>query len=504
MSILTPLKKLFSKAESGFRLNPIEMDLFNNIFSRGSHYDAGKRGRLQDDWSTQYNTPSQNFKQDWRGIIARSISSADNNPHTQAIFNALSNNIIGTGLRPIARVKTKDGKAIEGINKILNNGWARYNDQWDATRKNTHMELQRVRFFEIFRTGSTITNLLASRKGNYLSISNQILNVLRLDDSKDLLSDNFSLPDISQTQFGINLDASGAAVSYWIQGIKNPVSSDSMRINFRQILAEQYIGMPWLMAALKYLWANENLIKDKLVASRLQAMISMFVPNSVMAGMLGKQKNAENQIEMNAGRIMYGNKGEEPKILQADDSVKDVLDPLQRLLLHGIGMTQGLSYQTFTRDLVKTNMASGRINVNEDRKMFRNIQMLFAKDTLQPDWNIYVKYMFLEGNIPGMSILDYNKDRWKYNQAQWIPNGFNMIDPAKESAAAIDLYQNDMLTLEKWYGDQGVEWKDALNQIAEEKKYMKKIGLGSPGLTVPSTNKRADIINAPDKGVGDD
>jgi len=269
-----------------------------------------------------------------------------------------------------------------------------------------------------------------------------------------------------------------APISYWIKGFDKPLDSDNIWHSYKQVQAEQYIGVPWIITALKYLWANEQLISDKLVASRIQAMVSLFVPNSLMNRMISKDKNADNQLEWKPGKVHYGEKGEEPTVIQADDSIKEVLEPLQRLLLHAIAMTLGISYQTVTRDLVKTNMASGRINTNEDRKTYKRIQRWFAKAVCQPDWENYVKLMFAEGKIPGKNLSDYLRDPWKFNQVQWQGPGFEFIDPAKEATAAIDLVNANMETLQRWYAERyGTDWVDELNQISLEKKTMKELGI---------------------------
>ena len=475
----------FKAIRSGLPANQYELGRFTKLFGHisgykkmfGSHYDAGNTGRLQDDWPATSNTPTANLSGTWKTIIARAIKSAENNPHTVAILNTLISNIIGTGLRPQPRVKKEDGTPVEGVNKILQAGWERYNDQWDATIRNTHLEAQKIRLGEIFRTGSTITNKVKAPKENYLSVQNQIVNVLRLDDSRDWQTPTFGNPDIKNTVFGINLNEYGRAVSYCMQGVKTPIPAKNMNLSFRQTLAEQYIGIPWLTAALKYLWANENLIKDKLIASRIQAMVGLFVPDAMFNQLLKTDKNSDDQIEMQAGKIWHGQSGQEPKVIQADDSIKDVLEPLQRLLLHAIAMTFGISYQSITRDLVKTNMASGRINTNEDRKTYKHIQKWFAKSVCQPDWEEYVFRMFLEGKMAPYSITDYMRDPWKYNQCQWQATGFEFIDPSKEATAAIDLVNANMKSLKDWYGERGEDWIPAIDQIADEKKYMKTKGL---------------------------
>jgi len=468
-------------------------------FASGMHYDAANQGRLQEDWTITANTPTQNFKPGWRQIIARSIKSVDNNPHTKALLNALTSNVIGTGLRPQPRIKYSDGTTIDGINKLLSEGWKRYNDEWDSTQRNTHLEAQKTRFGEMFTTGSLLTNKVAAPKGSYLSIQNLMVNILRLDDSRDYLSTSFNDPQIKNTLFGINLNSNGVPVSYWVKGFDNPLSSDNIWHSYKQTSAEMFIGVPWIVTALKYLWANENLIGDKLISSRIQSMIGMFVPNSLANRLLGSDLNSNNQIEMAPGKIIYGEKGDEPTILQADDSIKDVLEPLQRLLLHAISMTLGISYQTVTRDLVKTNMASGRINTNEDRKTYQHLQRWFAKEVCQKDWNTFVKQMFAEGRIPGKGIVDYLKDPWKYNQVQWQGPGFDFIDPSKEATAAIDLINANMSTLDRWYAEKyGSDWRDELTQISEEKKLMKSLGIDNDDI-MKSMTKRGAPVNQGDE-----
>ena len=503
LSFIQKLKQLrvdWKAMSAGYPGNEYEMgryqELFGHLkgqyqsFASGQHYDAANTGRLQDDWTTTASTPTQNFRPFWRQILARSIKSVDNNPHTLALLNALTSNIVGTGLRPLARVKFNDGKPIEGINKALNEGWKRYNDQWDATGRNTHLEAQKIRFGEIFKTGSTLTNKVAAPSGNYLSVQNLMVNILRLDDSKDMVGTNFNDPLIKNTLFGININANGAPISYWVNGIKNPISKDNIWHSYKQTAAEQYMGVPWVITALKYLWANEQLISDKLVASRIQAMVGLFVPNKVFNRLLSGNKNSDNQIEWKPGGIFYGDQGDKPEVIQADDSIKEVLEPLQRLLLHAISMTLGISYQTVTRDLVKTNMASGRINTNEDRKTYAHIQRWFAKAVCQPDWNVFVKQMFAEGNIPGHTIVDYLKDPWKFSQAQWQGPGFDFIDPSKEATAAIDIVDNNMGTLQRWYAEKyGTDWRDELEQISEEKKLMKTLKIDTEDIKKKETAK---------------
>ncbi len=459
-------------------------------FSSGRHYDAGNQGRLQSDWTTANASPSQNWKAVYKTVIARSVKSFDNNPHTVAILNELLSNVIGTGIKPEPRVKNKDGKLELTINKELSEGWNRYNDQWDATGKLTHYEAQNVRFKEMFTSGTTLTNKVKAEKGSYLSIQNQILNVSRLDDSYDMGDTGYNDPEIANTLFGINLNANGKAISYWLQGLDRPISSDNMYHSYKTTMAEQYIGIPWLIAALKYLFANEKLIGDQIISSRLQSMIGLYMPDRLMQQLAGNQKNSNDEIEMLSGRIYHGRPGEKPEIIEASNSIKDVLDPLQRLLLHAITMTQGISYQAVTRDLVKTNMASGRINTNEDKKQYRRIGKQFSKEVCQRDWNEFVYRMVLEGKT-SLNLATYLNDPWKYHQVQWRGPGFDMIDPHGEALAAIELNKAGLLTKEAWYGEQGLDWKDQDDQWITELKH-RQDAIKEAGIILPEEKEAQD------------
>ena len=146
----------------GLPANQYELERYEELHgylkTMFGHYNSGDTGRLEADWSSSYDTPTANFKSTWRTIIARAIASTDNNCHTMGLLNSLTSNIIGTGLRPQPRVKFSSGEMITGLNYQLAEGWKRYNDEWDATGRQTHLEAQKMRFGEIFRTGTTITN----------------------------------------------------------------------------------------------------------------------------------------------------------------------------------------------------------------------------------------------------------------------------------------------------------------------------------------------------------
>ena len=137
----------------------------------------------------------------------------------------------------------------------------------------------------------------------------------------------------------------------------------------------------------------------------------------------------------------------------------------------------GWSYQTVTRDVSEINMAAGKINTNKDHQAAEMIQRWFSKSFCQVEWQYFVRRLFLEGKIPGKSIIDYNADAWRYNQCQWRAPGWDFIDPYRESQAVVALRENNLITLEEYYGNKGVDWRIAIEQLSVEQKYLREYGL---------------------------
>lgn len=447
----------------------------------GAHYDASNTGRLNADWSTAYDTPTNNYRAARETIIARTMRMVENNPTAKAILETIVADTVGVGIKPQPRVKFKDGAMVTGLNKALADGWERYNDEYDATGQGTFYELQQTVLSETITCGGVLVNKVRSESGNHIGVASQLVPVLRMDLSHDYgTPDLGSDPNVKQTVFGINLNANGRPVSYYLQGIDAPISAEYMHQVYKRRRPEEYTGVPWFVAALKYLWANEELTKDKLIASRIQAMIGMVMPSKMWSTLAANNSNSDNQLEMKSGHIYHydaSNGNAKPEILQADDSIQNVLIPLQELLLHAISVSMGWSYQTVTRDVSKINMAAGKINTNKDRQAAALIQRWLSKGYCQREWEYFVYRMFLEGKIPGKSIVDYRENKWTYTQCQWRAPGWELIDPYRESQAIALLRDKGLMTLEEYYGDKGVDWRDAINQLADEQAYMKEKGV---------------------------
>lgn len=478
-NIRETLGNLFVGAGARIGASPFFIPNIRSFWSQiekdfGMHYDAASTSRVRNDWAFTSGSPYWNIKSDLQKLIARSRNSSDNNGLSANIDKTFMANVVGpVGIKPQPMVRDERGELMENVNQTLAEGWKRYNDQWDRTGKSTYYENQKLGLNTIINSGSILRNTVPSKRNDFLPIANQMIEPDRLNWTMDMARPMAANIDpIKQTQFGIELDEYGVALRFHVKGIEKPIPAKNMDIRYIRRRTEQYIGVPWKSPILKYLWDADNLIEDKAVASRIQAMIALWVHEQDAPGLL-KNKDASNRKKWEPARLFYSKY--EPKVIESKTSISETFDPLMRLIQRTIGVGVGLSYQSLTKDLQGMNFASSRANILEDRRIYRMFQSWFIKEFCHRDWKVFVFWMFASGKMAPLSLTDYNRDQWKYQEAHWQAPGWDWVDPLKDAKAAVELRQNGMQSLQEYYGSRGMNWREEINQIAQELVYMKQL-----------------------------
>jgi len=499
MNIRDMIGNLFIRLGVAAGANPSYIPHVKKIFDAidkryAMYYDAASRDRLRNDWTTSTNTPYSNMKGDLKTLIARSRESTDNNGLSENIDNVFLSNVVHTGIKPAPVVRNRSGELDDRVNKKLDEGWKRYNDQWDRSSHSTYYENQGLGLKTIINSGSVLRNTVPSAAGDYLPIANQLIEPDRLDFSADI-NVRTMLDDAapgSQLQFGIYLDPYGRPEAFKVNGYPSPVPASNMDIRYRRRRTEQFIGVPWKAPVLTGIWDIGSLIEDRSIASRIQAMIALWV-NKKDAPRMIKNVDSNYKMAWEPGRVMYSDI--KPEIISSGEDVSKSFDPLTRLIQRNIAIGTGLSYQILTKDLQGMNFAASRANILEDRRIFRQVQKWFIKEFCQVDWQIFVKWMFLSGKMAPFTYADYLADPWKYNQCYWQPPGWDWVDPLKDAKAAIELNNNNMLSLEDHYGEKGKRWDVELEKIAREKKKVKELE-EKYGVNMSAEDVNADAADA--------
>lgn len=436
-----------------------------------SHYDAASANRLRDDWASTYDVPYSDISADLPKIIARSRREVDNNGIARAIVNSIVSNTVATGIRPQAQVKNKDGKPVETINNALEEGWERFSEQVDRSGKSTIYGMQSLALETIIVSGTVLLNRAPTPKKSWLRLAYQMVEPDRLDTQFDqqeiTLTEN---EPTKQVLHGIGLDEFGKPTKYYLSGVEASISASNMRHIYRRKRPEQLIGVPWLHASLPDLWDYRQLKEDQLVKSRILADIALWLDPSKGPGFPGAGiQNSDDEYVWEPGTIARTRN--KPEVIQAEGNLEQALKPLINRVLLDACSGAGVSYMGVSRDMENVNFAAARANLCEDRRMFRTVQDWFAFEFCQPIWNDFVYQMVVEDKIKGLPLDRFIADPWKYTRVSWQCEGWDWVDPQAEASAIVKMREAGLLTLKKQCAVNGEDWRDHIDQLAEEQTY---------------------------------
>jgi lambda family phage portal protein len=225
------------------------------------------------------------------------------------------------------------------------------------------------------------------------------------------------------------------------------------------------------------------------------------IPSSFGAPSTASQTDANgNQYDyLEPGKIMYLSQGEGVQMVNPSRPNSGA-EPWINLMLRGIAVGTGLSYEIVARDFSQTNYSSNRASQLEDRRRFRRWQKYMIEHLCQPVWREFCTSASMIGKFGFPSMTYVMEDCDRYCPATFQPPRWEWVDPVAEqqsSEAAINAFQS---TYEAELGGKGDNWRYIFYQRQKEEKLLQKLGLVSP------TAERAaatEAAKAPQAGSGE-
>lgn len=436
-------------------------------------YNAAKVDRLRADMRITPQSTYDEIKNSLKILIARSRDAFNNNSYAKAIVNIYLSNIVCEGIKPTPRVKNPDGTEATEINKAIKKEWDYFNDYCDITGKSTFYEMQNLALSTNILTGGTFTNTVVDPKFKNIPIRFQLFGQDMLDFNHDTYAEAKSKQNIL---CGVKVNNYMQPLSYFFGTVikTDEYLAENIAHTFIKQHPDQLLGVPWLTSALLGLHDIDTLIEDFSVASRIQAAVVYWLEKNT-DDFKPDDIDDEDNLEVSPGAVWRTKK--KPEVIQTNDAVSKVVEPLIKIILHATAVGQGFSYGLLTRDLNNSNFSASRANTAEDRRFFSTKIKWFYKDFCQKNYEKFMKYAVLAGKIPGVSITAYNRDSWRFNQCSWSTNAWEYINPQQDVSAATQLKDKGLLTDEEYHAQQGKNYQDVYAQLAKEKKERESLGL---------------------------
>jgi lambda family phage portal protein len=253
--------------------------------------------------------------------------------------------------------------------------------------------------------------------------------------------------------------------------------------------AGQTRGVPALAAVMQQFKVLGDYQRAELKAAVVNAMVSLITESAVTQdglvevlssnadalkayqdGLATRNRSAINFREGLVVPLMLGEKiaGFSPA------RPSTAYEPFVTTVFRHIATGLNLPYELLMKDFSKTNYSSARAALLEAWRFFIGRRNWLGLMFYQPVYELWLEEMVNAGEIEAPGFYE---NRIAYCRARWIGPGRGWIDPLKEAQAAELRMDIRVSTLEDECAEQGKDWEEVLEQIAEEEGRMKELGV---------------------------
>lgn len=447
-----------------------------------------------------------------RTLRRRSRGEAYNDPYIKRFLSLVRTHVVGPdGIRLQADFKEgdkRDDRDIDYVEKRWKE-WCKA-ENCDAAGQMSFLEIQQLAMECVARDGEVLIRILRNFDNGW-KFALQVLETDVLDEQHCGL-----LPNGNKVLLGIEQNAWGRPVAYHFRGNRaytDPLSSFQRRATER-IPADEIIhiyvhhrgqqsrGYPWTHATLRRLYHLNGYDEAEVFAARLGACKMFFIENpengplpvdEVVVDDSGEQVGPSNMdMEPGTGRELRAGQ----KVQNLDPThPTTAYDPFIRAQLRGVASGLDVSYPVLGSDLEKVSYSSIRTAVLEERDIWRTLHSWLAE---RMHSRLYREWLDM-GILTSQLKLPASK-REKFLEVKWQGRGWSWVDPLKDVQASEKALDLALTTRKEILASQGRDWYETMQQLAEEEKEAKRLGL-----TIKASPKPPPAAGAkPDPEDGDE
>lgn len=455
---------------------------------RRRDFTAAKASNLTADWFSSIQSANAEIRYSLRTLRARSRNLAANDPYARKFIKMISTNVIGpNGIGLQMKVKDPNGSLDRFANDTIEAAWKlRYKPRnMTVTGRISGREEQRLIIETIARDGEILIRKVKGFENDF-AYAHQLIEADHLDEDY-----NAELANGNRICMGVEHDKWYRPVAYHLL-VNHPGDYTYIRSNHRyeripvdeiihafiQERPNQIRGIPWMVPTMLRMKMLDGFEEAALVAARVGAAKMGFLETKTGEDYTGDATDPSgNPIsEVEPGMIEQLPEGW--KFNPFDPKYPDAaVQPFLKAALRGIASGLLVSYNTLASDLEGVNYSSIRQGVFDERDCYRMIQGWMIEHVLQNDFEEWLLMSLLRGAIR----LPASKFE-KFNAPKWQPRGWGWIDPQSEISAAVLAINNGLKSRTQVVAEQGVDYEEVLEQLAEEKKLIDQYGivLGDP------------------------
>lgn len=482
-------------------------------------YDGAKKDRRDHGWMPQNKSADAAILPDFPTLLARARQLSRDNAWARSIRRSFARNVIGTGITALSAARFAGGAERRVFNREADELWKRWAQdrrQCDRKQRQTFAQMQWMAAGNLIEAGEVFIrfhNEISPVNGG-VPLQLEMIEPEQLDDSLSRNSGNGN-----EIRSGVELDANGVAVAYWINA-RAPVdigfeltprpqrvpAIDMIHL-FVSERPGQTRGVTEFAPVLRRLRNLDQYDETQLWVARLEACMGIAItkesdPSDARIGLdtldAGDETDGKGNRELSfePGAVWEFEPGEKAEFF-SPSRPGNQYDPFIRTQLKAIAAGVGLSFAQVARDFSEGNFSSQRQALLEDRREWQPLQVFFMQSMIAPVRNEFIRAAAFGGLLTNSTGIANNPE--PFCACEYRPQGWEWVDPQKEANAAKIAIENRLTTRKKILAEQGRDVREVLQQIADETEMAENLGITLPENVAPSASGRGDA----DGGEGD-
>lgn len=435
-----------------------------------------------------------------------------NNAYAWGVVDTIVSSVVGCGIKAQSMLETETGDDLEDINEKRDAVWDEWCDVCDINGQYHFYELQGIVQREIVEAGECLIHLVSVPQ-EYRGIHRPVPLALEVIEADRLALDYDTYRVKNRTDKrivrGVELDDLGRPVAYYIYpnhptepyaANRDPQRIDAQNVLhlFRRDRIGQTRGISWFAPVVQWLRDLGVYVDNEIQASAVASCFGVAIKSDGTLPGLTAPSTETDTVDDNGNTFEYL----EPAMvvrLKTGESIESInpgrpnsaSEPWISLMLRGIAVGTGLSYEIVARDYSKTNYSSNRASQLEDRRRFRRWQDYLRHHLCQPVWDRFTEAAAVAGRDEFPTMVELLANRRTAAPVEFQAPGWEWVDPTKEqmaSEASIAAFQS---TYQDELGAKGRNWRHVMRQRAKEERLKKELGLIAPEVEVEQAKVEA-------------
>ena len=421
------------------------------------------------------------------------------NAYAWGVVDTIVSSVIGCGIGAQSQIETPEGTDVEDVNDIRDKAWAEWCEVCDVNGRMNFAEIQQLVQREMVEAGEVIIHLVNTPSLKYRGIYRPIPLAIEVIEADRIATerDTWKIRSDGGNKIirGVELDDLGKPLAYWIypehpngpyatRVLPERIDASDILHLYRMDRIGQTRGVSWFAPVMSWLRDLGVYVDNEIQASAVASCFGVAITTTGRAGSGLMPSTDEDQTDTNGNQFEYL----EPAMvvrLQPGESVESInpgrpnsaSEPWINLMLRGISVGTGLSYEVVSRNYSGTSYSSSRTSMLEDRRRFRRWQKYMVQHCCQPIWDRFCDQAATAGvdGFPSMTeILD---DRRASSAVEWQTPAWEWVDPQSEQAASDAALTSFQSTYQDELGQRGKNWRNVFYQRAKEEKLKRQLGL---------------------------